>query len=47
MREILGASALAPPVFGTQAPDSGNSELLAIAGTPGQKNALPVSIAGG
>jgi acyl-CoA dehydrogenase len=37
MHEILGTSELAPPVFGNQAPDSGNSELLAIAGTPEQK----------
>jgi acyl-CoA dehydrogenase len=37
MHEILGASELAPPVFGNQAPDSGNSELLAIGGTPEQK----------
>ncbi|HEX3910418.1 MAG TPA: acyl-CoA dehydrogenase family protein [Solirubrobacteraceae bacterium] len=37
MHEILGASELAPPVFGNQAPDSGNSELIAIAGTPEQK----------
>jgi acyl-CoA dehydrogenase len=37
MHEILGASELAPPVFGVHAPDSGNSELIAIAGTPEQK----------
>ena len=37
MHEILGASELAPPVFGNQAPDSGNSELLALAGTEEQK----------
>ena len=37
MHEILGASELAPPIFGNQAPDSGNSELIAIAGTPEQK----------
>jgi acyl-CoA dehydrogenase len=37
MHEILGGSELAPPVFGNQAPDSGNSELIAIAGTPEQK----------
>jgi acyl-CoA dehydrogenase len=37
MHEILGASELAPPVFGNQAPDSGNSELIAIAGTPEQR----------
>jgi acyl-CoA dehydrogenase len=37
MHEILGASDLAPPVFGNQAPDSGNSELIAIAGSEEQK----------
>jgi acyl-CoA dehydrogenase len=37
MHEILGASELAPPIFGNQAPDSGNSELIAIAGTDDQK----------
>jgi acyl-CoA dehydrogenase len=37
MHEILGATDYAPPVFGNQAPDSGNSELIAIAGTERQK----------
>jgi acyl-CoA dehydrogenase len=37
MHEVLGASELAPPVFGNQAPDSGNSELIALAGTAEQK----------
>jgi acyl-CoA dehydrogenase len=37
MHEILGGSELAPPVFGNQAPDSGNSELIAIAATAEQK----------
>jgi acyl-CoA dehydrogenase len=37
MHEILGASEYAPPVFGNQAPDSGNSELIAIAGDEAQK----------
>ncbi|MGW6729659.1 acyl-CoA dehydrogenase family protein [Nocardia sp. NPDC055029] len=38
MHEILGRSSLfGPLVFGNQAPDSGNSEILAIAGTPEQK----------
>jgi acyl-CoA dehydrogenase len=35
--EILGSSPYAPNAFGCQAPDSGNSEILAIAGTPEQK----------
>jgi acyl-CoA dehydrogenase len=37
LHEILGASELAPYVFGCQAPDSGNAELLAIAGTERQQ----------
>jgi len=37
MHEILGTSLLAPMAFGNQAPDSGNSEILALAGTPEQK----------
>jgi acyl-CoA dehydrogenase len=37
MHEILGTSPLAPAVFGNQAPDSGNAEILAQAGTPEQK----------
>ena len=37
MHEIEGASVWAPIVFGNQAPDSGNSEILAHFGTPEQK----------
>jgi len=37
MHEILGTSPYAPAVFGNAAPDSGNSEILALAGTPDQK----------
>ena len=37
MHEILGSSPIAPLVFGNAAPDSGNSEVLALAGTPAQK----------
>src|SRR3954467_10454822 len=37
MHEILGTTPFAPLVFGNQAPDSGNSEILALAGTPDQK----------
>jgi len=37
MHEILGTSIYAPNAFGCQAPDSGNSEILALAGTPAQK----------
>src|SRR3712207_5552428 len=37
IHEILGTSSIAPFAFGNQAPDSGNSEILALAGTPEQK----------
>ncbi|HSU91713.1 MAG TPA: acyl-CoA dehydrogenase family protein [Sporolactobacillaceae bacterium] len=37
MNEILGRSRFAPIVFGCQAPDSGNAEILAHYGTPDQK----------
>jgi len=37
MHEILGTSPVAPLVFGNAAPDSGNSEILALAGSPEQK----------
>lgn len=37
MHEILGTSPFAPNAFGNQAPDSGNSEILALAGTPEQR----------
>ena len=37
MHEILGTSPFAPLAFGNQAPDSGNSEILALAGTEEQK----------
>ena len=37
MHEILGSSPYAPGAFGNQAPDSGNSELIALAGTEEQK----------
>ena len=36
--DILGTSPIAPLAFGNAAPDSGNSELLALAGTPEQKD---------
>src|SRR4051812_27388149 len=37
MHEILGRCRFAPGIFGNQAPDSGNAELLAIGGSPEQK----------
>ena len=37
LHEILGTSVLAPRAFGCAAPYSGNSEILALAGTPEQK----------
>ncbi len=38
MNEILGRSSWAPTVFGTQAPDTGNAEILAMFGTQEQKD---------
>ena len=37
MHEILGTTPIAPFAFGNQAPDSGNCEILALAGTEEQK----------
>src|SRR3954471_12684819 len=37
MHEVLGTTPLGPFAFGNAAPDSGNSEILALAGTPEQK----------
>ncbi|QEC50335.1 acyl-CoA dehydrogenase [Baekduia soli] len=37
LHEVLGTSPFAPNAFGCQAPDSGNSEILALAGNPEQK----------
>jgi acyl-CoA dehydrogenase len=37
LNEILGRSSWAPVVFGTQAPDTGNAEIIAHYGTPEQK----------
>jgi acyl-CoA dehydrogenase len=37
MHEILGQSGLATPIFGNNAPDSGNAELLALGGSPEQQ----------
>lgn len=37
LNELLGRSPIAPRIFGTSAPDTGNSEILWLAGTPEQK----------
>jgi len=37
LNEILGRSTWAPVIFGAQAPDSGNAEILARFGTPDQR----------
>jgi acyl-CoA dehydrogenase len=37
MHEILGQCIYAPSIFGNQAPDSGNAELIAVGGSPEQK----------
>ncbi len=37
LNEILGSSVWAPRIFGTQAPDTGNAEILAHYGSPEQK----------
>lgn len=37
MHEILGQCAYAPSIFGNNAPDSGNAELIAVGGTEEQK----------
>jgi acyl-CoA dehydrogenase len=39
LNEILGKSIWGPRIFGTQAPDTGNAEILAHYGTPEQKAA--------
>jgi acyl-CoA dehydrogenase len=47
MHEILGSSPLAPSAFGNQPPDSGNSEILAMAGTDEQKERWLAPLLGG
>ncbi len=37
MNEIIGRSSWAPTIFGTQAPDTGNAEIIAMFGTEEQK----------
>ena len=38
MNEILGRSQWAPIIFGTQAPDTGNAEIIAHYGTDGRRS---------
>jgi acyl-CoA dehydrogenase len=38
LNEVIGRSAFGPTVFGSQAPDAGNAELIAAVGTPEQKD---------
>jgi acyl-CoA dehydrogenase len=45
MNEILGASIYRADVFGCQAPDSGNSEILALAGHARAEGALALAAA--
>ena len=40
LNEILGRSECAPIVFGSHAPDSGNSEILAHYGTPSSSSVI-------
>ncbi len=47
MHEILGSSPIAPLMFGNAAPDSGNSEILAMGGTPEQKERYLHPLLGG
>jgi acyl-CoA dehydrogenase len=47
LHEVLGGTNLAPFVFGCQAPDSGNAELIALAGTPEQKERWLVPLLAG
>ena len=47
MNEVLGRSPIAPRAFGTNAPDTGNQEILWMFGTPEQKEKyLTPSVAG-
>ncbi len=47
MNEILGTCSYAPSVFGNNAPDSGNAELLALGGTEEQKQKWMYPLLGG
>jgi acyl-CoA dehydrogenase len=47
LNEILGRSAWAPLIFGCQAPDTGNAEIIAHFGTPEQKERYLRPLLGG
>ena len=47
MHEILGQCLYAPSIFGNQAPDSGNAELIAVGGTQRPEGALDAAAARG
>jgi acyl-CoA dehydrogenase len=47
LNEILGRSSWAPVVFGCQAPDTGNAEIIAHYGTPAQKDRYLRPLLGG
>jgi acyl-CoA dehydrogenase len=47
LNEILGRSSWAPVIFGCQAPDTGNAEIIARFGTPGQKERYLRPLLGG
>ena len=47
MNEIIGTSPIAPSAFGNQPPDSGNAELIALAGSDEQKDRWLVPLLAG
>src|SRR5215471_21267356 len=47
LNEILGRSSWAPVIFGCQAPDTGNAEIIARFGTPEQKERYLMPLLGG
>jgi acyl-CoA dehydrogenase len=47
LNEILGRSSWAPVIFGCQAPDTGNAEIIAHYGTPEQKDRYLKPLLGG
>src|SRR5215210_559071 len=47
LNEIIGRSVIAPRLFGSDAPDAGNAELLHLAATPAQKERYLLPLAAG